>query len=417
MTVTTLRLPETTIRIEDGHLVIEHLVVSDRDVLALVESVAEDERAEMVTRALSVGARGLMTMGLGIDVASVDGRVRQTLVSVADEAERRIGALLDTAQQAFTKQFDPEQRTSLTSKAMAEFAALQKDLLGRLDPAIEGSATTTFLSRLAELVGHGGDLEHRLTEALDPGTDGSALNRVSAAIDGRFTELRDLIVHQHGVDEGRVAEAARGTAHGIAFEDQVEAWARTWAARVRGCVVERTGLIVGPLGKVGDVVVTLPTGYRIVIEAKNLATIGLSGKDGILKELDRAIDNRDAHAAVCISGRDAFPTEVGTLGLYGNRILAVDDDGAMTSVALTLAQAAIVTAAAGRADRVDVAAVNDEVVSIRKLADQLRSARGTLTGVRKSVDGLSDTLGELRSDLLERASGIERAVATAVSVA
>src|SRR3990170_4070440 len=196
MTVTTLRLPETTIRIEDGHLVIEHLVVTDRDVLALVERVPEDERAEMVTRALSVGARGLMTMGLGIDVASVDGRIRQTLVSVADEAERRIAALLDTAQQAFTKQFDPEQRTSLTSKTMAEFAALQRDLLGRLDPAIEGSATTTFLSRLAELVGHGGDLEHRLTEALDPGTDGSALNRVSAAIDGRFTELRDLIVHQ-----------------------------------------------------------------------------------------------------------------------------------------------------------------------------------------------------------------------------
>jgi len=86
-------------------------------------------------------------------------------------------------------------------------------------------------------------------------------------------------------------------------------------------------------------------------------------------------------------------------------------------VALTLAQAAIVTAAAGRADSVDVAAVSDEVASIRKLADQLRSARGTLTGVRKSVDGLSDTLGELRSDLLERASGIERAVATAVSSA
>jgi hypothetical protein len=101
---------------------------------------------------------------------------------------------------------------------------------------------------------------------------------VTAAIDDRFTELRDLIVHQHGVEEGRATEAARGTAHGLAFEDRVEVWARGWANRVGGCVVERTGLAAGSIGKVGDLVVTLPTGCRIAIEVKNQATIGLSGK-------------------------------------------------------------------------------------------------------------------------------------------
>ena len=413
MTITTLRLPATEVILEDDHLVVEHLVVDDRDVLTLVGSVPADERVEVVARALAIGARGLMTMGLGIDVASVDGRVRQTLVSVADEAERRIAALLDTAQQAFTRQFDPEQHTSLTAKAMAEFASLQRDLLGRLDPALEGSATTTFLTRLTELVGADGDLEQRLAAALDPDADGSALQRVSAAIDERFTELRDLIVHQHGVEEGRAAEAARGTAHGLAFEDQVEAWARAWAGRVGGCVVERTGITAGATGKVGDVLVTLPTGSRIAIEAKNQAAIGLSGKDGILKELDRAMDNRDAQAAVCVSGRDAYPAEVGSLGVYGNRILAVDNEGIMTGVALTLAQAAISAAAAGTTDTIDVATIGDEVDSIRKLADQLRTAWATLTGMRKSVDGLGDTLGELRTDLLTRATTIERAIAAA----
>jgi len=413
MTVSTLRRPDTAILLEEGRMVIDHLVVADRDVLTLVEGVPEDERVDVVARALSVGARGLITMGLGIDVAAVDTRVRQTLVSVADEAERRIASLLDAAQQALTRQFDPEQRTSLMAKAMAEFASLQQDLLGRLDPAVEGSAATAFLARLAELVGHDGDLEQRLAEALDPDADGSALNRVSASIDRRFAELRDVIVHRRGVDEGTSAEAARGTAHGIAFEDRVEAWARAWANRVGGCVVERTGLVAGSLGggaKVGDVVVVLPNDARIVIEAKNQATIGLGGKDGILKELDRALANRHAEAAVCISGRDAYPAEVGALGLYGNRILAVDDDGTMTGVALTLAQAAIAAAAKGSIDDIDTVAVSDEVSSIRKLADQLRSARAVLTGVRKSVDGLGDTLGELRADLLDRASAIERAV-------
>jgi hypothetical protein len=150
MTVATLRIPGTEVLLEDDHLVVEHLVVADRDVLALVGSVPAGERVEVVARALSVGARGLMTMGLGIDVASVDGRVRQTLVSVADEAERRI-AMLDTAQQAFARQFDPEQRNSPPPRQWPS-SPRPTGLLGRLDPALR-SATTTFLTRLTDLVG------------------------------------------------------------------------------------------------------------------------------------------------------------------------------------------------------------------------------------------------------------------------
>jgi hypothetical protein len=411
MTISALRRSDASIRVEEGTLVIDHLVVVDRDVVALIETVSPEERAEMLTRALSVGARGLMTMGLGIDVASVDGRVRQTLLSVTDDLERRVAGLLASAQQAVSRQFDPDQRTSLVAKAVAELDGLKEEFLGGLDPDRDGSATTEFLARLGGLLGDGGDLERRLAEALDPDSDGSALQRVTATLESRFGELRDLIVHQHGVAEGRAEEAARGTAHGLAFEDRVEAWARTWASAVGGCVVERTGLTSGALGKVGDVVVTLPDGARIVVEAKNQATIGLAGKDGILKELDRAIDNRDAQAAVCISGRPAFPSEVGSLGVYGTRVLAVDDDGTMTGVALTLARAAIAASATSAAGDIDVAAVTDEVTSIRKLADQLRTARATLTSVRKSVDGLGDTLGDLRSDLLDRTAAIERALA------
>ncbi len=411
MTVSALRRSEASIRVEEGRLVVDHLVVADRDVMALVETVPPEDRVEMLTRALSVGARGLMTMGLGIDVAAVDGRVRQTLLAVADDLERRVSDLLASAQQSATRQFDPDTRTSLVAKAVAELSGLKDEFVERLDPGRDGSATTAFLARLEGLLGEDGDLERRLAEALDPDADGSALARVSAAIEARIGELRDLIVHQQGVDEGRAEEAARGTAHGLAFEDRVEAWARLWAAAVGGCVVERTGLATGSLGKVGDVVVTLPDGSRIVIEAKNQAAIGLSGANGILKELDRAIDNRDAQAAVCISGRDAFPAEVGMLGVYGTRVLAVDDDGTMTGVALTLARAAIAAAGTAASGEIDLTSVADEVASIRKLADQLRSARATLTGVRKSVEGLGDTLGELRTDLLDRAAAIERAIA------
>jgi hypothetical protein len=48
------------------------------------------------------------------------------------------------------------------------------------------------------------------------------------------------------------------------------------------------------MAKVGDAALTLPDGTRIAIEAKDSAKVGLTGKDGILEELGRAMANRDA---------------------------------------------------------------------------------------------------------------------------
>ena len=92
--------------------------------------------------------------------------------------------------------------------------------------------------------------------------------------------------------------------------------ARAWAAGVGGCEVERTSTDGGSLGRealVGDLVVVLADGGRVVIEAKHTARITLTGPDGILAELDRAMTNRDAEVAICVSAQDAFPGEVGWL--------------------------------------------------------------------------------------------------------
>ena len=85
--------------------------------------------------------------------------------------------------------------------------------------------------------------------------------------------------------------------------------------------------------KVGDAVVTLADGTRIAVEAKNATRITLTGKEGILEELDRAMVNREASWGICISKQDAYPGEVGAFGLYGKRHagiarLTVDQDRA-----------------------------------------------------------------------------------------
>ncbi len=173
---------------------------------------------------------------------------------------------------------------------------------------------------------------------------------------------------------------------------------------IGGCVVENTGRTPGELAAgsvVGDLVVTLPTMRRVVVEAKNTARLTLHGPKGILRELDDALANRAADAAVCVSAVAAFPVEVGMFGIYGNRVLVVDDgEGTLLEAAVRVAALlAERTLATGR-DAFDADALARRLANIRELANDLGASRRQLTDVSKSVEMVSVGLGTLRSTLL-----------------
>ncbi|HAX82704.1 MAG TPA: hypothetical protein DCY40_09070 [Actinobacteria bacterium] len=413
--------PPDGIRVEGDRVSIDGLTVVDPDLASLVAAAAPDSRPDLVRRVLAVGARGLATMGVGVDVAAVDERIRQTLAQLTDEAERRLAAVLEQGRTAMLAHFDPEQRSSVLNQMLGEFTAWREGFLGRIDPEREGSHTTEFLSRLAAVVGPDGSLEQRIAAALDPTADGSALATLVGTIEDRFDDLRDLIVREQGVAAGRAEEAGRGTAQGLDFEDALETVLRRWAAAAGGCIVERVGRTGGELGSqatVGDFVVGLPDGFRIAIEAKNQAAIGLGGKEGILAELDRAMANRGAGAAICVSARDAFPAEVGRFAVYGSRVLVVDDgEGLLTAVALQWARARAAAEASGRSHRIDVAVVSDRIATIRRIAENLRSARAGLTEIRKGAETISERLGEMRTEILAQVADVERELVGADAVA
>ena len=401
---------EGAVGLDADGVTIDGLVVTDPAVIGLVANAPAEERTAVVQRMLAVGARGMSAMGLGIDVATIDQQVRTTVTAVTDEAKRQVEATLLTAQRALTDQLDPEQRSSLVARIIGEFGEWSDGLLGTLDPAAEGSHTTAFLGRLTALFGPDGEVETRLREALDPDADGSALGAVKASLEERIDDLRDLILHGRGVEEGRAAEAERGTAQGVDFEDVVDGLLRGWAAGTGG-VVERTGRAAGELGgkKVGDFVITLPGLGRIAVEAKNQKSVGLAGNGGILTELDRAMSNRDAGVAICVSARDAFPTEVGSFNAYGSRVLVVDDgEGTLLHVALRWAAGLLALQAGGDDVDIDLAVVTDRLERLRKMAERFKQCRKGLTDVQKSVSKVHDSLGEMRNDLLEHVGDLER---------
>jgi len=385
----------------DGSTVtIDRLELSDPFVFGHLAAIDPAARADEVTAALAVGIRGLGAMGSGATAQRVGDVVERLVGAAFSRTEQRVGELLEASRSEMSKALDPDVRSSITARTLAELTTMHRDLLDGIDPDRRDSRTARFVAELDGLLGPSGHLERRLGEALDPTTGNSALASIFQGFEQRFQELRDLIVGS----EARSEEAGRGTAKGFDFEDLIEARLRAEARHLGGAVVERTSMETGSMGSaalVGDFVLTLPDATRVVIEAKHTSRITLAGKGGILDELDRAMTNRTATWAVCVSHDDAFPDEVGGFGVYGNRVLVVDDGtGDLIRVALRWIAAAS-RHAASQEPGLDRAALLDQLDRLRGLATRFSRVKRGLGAVQSSVEAVRCELDELRTELLD----------------
>lgn len=334
------------------------------------------DRTEVVCQALEIGTVGLANTRLGLGL---------------DEAEARFRAVATESAAALAAKFDPDIRGSLISKAQTEFESAFDQLLAGIDPSSTDSHAARFLALI----------EERLTTALD--SEDSSMVQLRQAVEQGFRQVEKQMAHNDGKIDGKAEEASKGTLKGFVYEDVLEETLRS-QAKVMGALVERTSRTPGSLGStalVGDFVVTLASGKRLVIEAKNKASLGLHG-DGVLKELDRAMANRGAEFAVCCSAvEDAYPAEVGRFGVYDDKVLVVDDgDGTMLAAALRWAVSRI-DASVDDADLIDTAAIADKLDRIRGLGQRVSATKRSLTEVRTTLDGAGNSLDELRSDLLD----------------
>lgn len=358
------------IDVTNGTVRIDQFETSDPAVVGLLTGVQQaSERDRLISNALATGARGLMSMGLGVTVEDLEARLRSGAEAAATETLRQLEAAVVRAAKSLEAGID----------------------LGRSD-----SHSTMFLGELQSLLGANGQLLAGFRAALDPLGD-SPLAVALSGVRAELTNLRDDLVRNQGRDQ----EAARGTAKGLAFEDRLDGTLRQ-IARGIGAVVEYTGKSVGNLSSVaivGDYLFTLADGRRIVIEVKHQQTIGLTGKNGILAELERAMINRSAQAGLCISALDAYPAEVGSFNVYGNRVLVVDD-GEGTMIAAALRWLMLAEAAARSDDELDIGAIKAGLERLRGTCQRFATNRSALTEVNKSVNKVSESLAEMRDEVL-----------------
>lgn len=402
---------ETTIRLEGDVVDIHNWRIEDSALAGLLKREPEESHLELLRTIVEVGTRGVLTMGMGIDLDEIDQRVERSVAQVTSRAEDAVTTLLEKARAELETTLDPDQRQSVMSKTLREFDTWRQAFLAEVDPDDHNGPIGRLFAGLNDLLADGGPFEARLEEALDPNRDGSAVAVLASQIDKRFGEIRDLI----STDRGRRQERETSTRKGFEFEDELEESLRS-IGRALGAVVERTsdtGGLTGSEVLVGDFTISLPSGHVIVIEAKHTATISLTGKEGILDELDRAMANRAALVGVCVSKNDAFPAEVGSFGVYGNRILVVDDgEGTLLQVGLRWAQLLCQADLGRRGESVDTALVFDRLERIRQVTQRFSSNRRALTGIAGSVEQVRSSLDEMRNDLLDLIDDIDRAITT-----
>jgi hypothetical protein len=109
--------------------------------------------------------------------------------------------------------------------------------------------------------------------------------------------------------------------------------------------------------------------------------------------------NRSAQAGLCISALDAYPAEVGSFNVYGNRVLVVDD-GEGTMIAAALRWLMLAEAAARSDDELDIGAIKAGLERLRGTCQRFATNRSALTEVNKSVNKVSESLAEMRDEVL-----------------
>ena len=418
---TPLRRPH--VRTVGDSLAIDGLVVGDATAVRLVRDREEagEDPARAVTDAIEIGARVLD---------------REQAGAGAEYVKAELGKVTSEVERSFTDR--AREVAELLGRRVDEVFAPQNGQLAReLEKLFSDGSAASVQNRVREVVGEAmmrsrEELVRQFSSADDrnPLADFKAdavraLHQAAARQDAtqralleRMVDLEKELHALRSEKEKREelgAERERGTAKGRTFEEQV-ADAVDAIAMTQGDDSEAVGDMRGASGRTGDVVVAVggacgPERGRIVFEAKDRKL----PRPEALRELDRALRERDADFAVLVVPSDEeVPARMHPLREYGGDKLVVTldtDDPSRLPLELgyRLARARVLMARSPD-DEVDAAAVRERVERALQAMDDVRKVKSRLTGAKKSIDEARDIVEAMAERVRARLGEIDALV-------
>jgi len=407
-------LPDASVRVLDGRLVIERLQIEDDRAARVVRESAEsgNSPADTVAKAIEIGARVIDNEGTA---ANVD-YVRAELEKGVGPLRRELAETLETGNQALAERiaasFGSDRSDSVQQQIKDMFTTAnveQRTAISRLFSSEDGSnPLTDFKAAVVR-----GMTESEQRRQVDRESDRKRMEDLM----GEIVVLREKL----GAKDELEAEQDRGTAKGRTFEDQVTTVIERIAAgrgdEARAVGDERSG----SGGKKGDIVVEIeaqngPATGKIVFEVKNSKLT----KPEAWRVLNGALVERDASFAVLVVAKDEqVPAQTQPLCEYdGNKLIvptSPDLDDLSIEFAYRYARAKVLTVR-DRELEVDAAGVRDCAQEALSALNDARKIRSSLTGVTNSAESARVALDSMVEAVRMKLEQVESLIADAHGV-
>jgi hypothetical protein len=396
--------------VDGDAIVIEHLRVADKALAAYVEQRKDEDRADVVERALRIGLLALQDSATSLDVDFVRREFDSLLEHNASMNQRVAETLDQMLRQNFADQDGRLPRT--LERFLGDRGQLSRFVTDLFDETKRDSA----IGRMRTLLGtyFDGDAS-RLAQLLDPTRLGSPLFQFRTEVGQAFEKLNDRLTAIEAASAARGAERARSTAKGTDFEDLLEQMLGDVVSGT-GDVCERTADATGDVirSRKGDFLLTVDPQWcggrelRVVIEAKDRS---LSWRQ-IREELTDAKRNRGAAAALAIFTPVHAPAGVAPFDVRFGHVLCVIDpdapDRATLNAAVRLARLHGVAAMAedGKSE-LDAARVLQVVSAVRIELEAVRQLKVQLTSIRGTAEQVAIGLDRMRDQVLARVAEAE----------
>jgi hypothetical protein len=400
------------ITVKDNKLIIEDLVVDDPDVVAMLSTVQGDDewavaeiKQDLVVRALRIGFMALQRAQTQVDLNAVryqfDLFQQQVVYTLDDIFKEDNGKLVIALQQylgeggKLADLFDPQRKDSAISRIQAIF-----------DDHFTGDGA-------------------KFAKMLDYTEENSPLRKLHSVFDQRFKDIEKQILEvqkQLAKEAGREEEYERGTIKGVDFEEYVKE-VLDQSARIHRDSVTLIGTETeGGRSKKGDVLIEVfpddiggRTGIFILVETKRQKSKAVTGKTGILQEIEDAMSTRNARYGMAVFSDDACPREVGKLRAYpGNRLIcSIDLDGNdafVLEAAYQIARTELCWQLRQDFGEIDRAQVTDGLNRINEKLRQFQGLKQKATELGKISTSIRDQLDEIELSILSELKSIAQQI-------
>jgi hypothetical protein len=322
----------------DGEVRIVDLVETDPHVQRVLTEAEDPEEA--THSILRIGAQATLIAGTDLETQVVEHRFE----GLARSIDSSLGTAVTRITQVSSELLDEEHGAlpRILNEAKTGLTAM---LDGTFDPDSKSSAIAKIDAIFEGAVQQ---VDRRVRATLDPDAPDSALAKTKREIlETVKEETRDLrnqlqeMAVVMGATKARAEVTELTAVKGFSYEDLIERGLAAIAV-IHGDIAERVGRKTGVSGtQNGDHLVTINAedtcdeAARFVLECKD-RRLGMSKT---MEELDKAIENHDAQAAIAVFSRQEFAPGPLPFSWSGNRAVLVYDKDDPNDDALQLAYA------------------------------------------------------------------------------